>query len=94
MYNIREGNYRNDYAFAIANNVVNGYNLNESQGIPWNMLTVEDKIERIVLTDTQLRVYHKDQAVVLPYQNIHVMDKDYLQSSDFEQVVEGICEPI
>ena len=94
LYNIREGNYRNDYAFAIANNIVNGYNLNESQGIPWRMLTVEDPIERIMLTDTQVRIYHKDQAVVLPYQNIHVMDKEYLQSRDFEQVVEVICEPI
>jgi len=93
LYNIREGNYRNDYAFAIANNIVNGYSLNESQGIPWPMLTVEDRIERIMLTDTQLRVYHADCAVVVPHQNIHVMDKAYLQSRDFEQLVEAICEP-
>jgi hypothetical protein len=93
LYNIREGNYRNDYAFAMANNIINGYNLNESQGIPWPMLTVEDKISHIKLTDTQLRVYHKDRAVVLPYQNIHVMDKAYLQSRDFEQIVEALCEP-
>jgi len=91
VYNIREGNYRNDYAFAIANNIINGYSLNESQGIPWPMLTVEDRIERTVLTDTQLRVYHTDRAVVLPRQNIHVMDKAYLQSRDFEQLVEKIC---
>ena len=93
LYNIREGNYRNDYAFAIANNIINGYNLNESQGIPWSMLTVEDKILRVMLTDTQIRVYHEDRAVVLPYQNIHVMDKAYLQSRDFEQAVEAVCEP-
>jgi hypothetical protein len=91
LYNIREGNYRNDYAFAIANNIVNGYSSNEDQGIPWPMLTVEDKIDRIVLTDTQVRVYHADRAAVLPYQNIHVMDKAYLQSQDFEQAVEVIC---
>jgi len=91
LYNIREANYRNDYAFAIANNMINGYNSNEDQGIPWPMLTVEDKIDRIVLTDAQVRVYHADCAVVVPYQNIHVMDKAYLQSRDFEQVVEVIC---
>jgi hypothetical protein len=91
VYNIREGNYRNDYAFAIANNIINGYNSNESQGIPWRMLTVEDKISRIMLTDTQIRIYHEDRASVLPYQNIHVMDKAYLQSRDFEQAVEVIC---
>ena len=93
LYNIRESNYRNDYAFAIANNIINGYNLNESQGIPWSMFTVDEKIERIMLTDTQLRIYHSNNAVVLPYQNTHIMDKEYLQSRDFEQVVEAICEP-
>ena len=92
LYNIREGNYRNDYAFAIANNIVNGYTLNETQGIPWSMLTIEDRIERTVLTSTQLRVYHRDRAVVLPHQNIHVIDKEYLQSADFEQLVETVCE--
>lgn len=93
LYNIREGNYRNDYAFAIANNIINGYNLNESQGIPWCMFTIEEKIERIMLTDTQVRIYHSNTVVVVPHQNIHVMDKTYLQSRDFEQVVEAICEP-
>ena len=93
LYNIREGNYRNDYAFAIANNIVNGYSLNETQGIPWTMLTIEDRIERTTLTDTQIRIYHQDRAVVLPHQNIHVMDKTYLQSADFAQLVETACEP-
>jgi len=93
LYHVREGNYRNDYAFAMANNIVNGYTLNESQGIPWPMLTIEKKIERIMLTDNFVQVYHKEKAIVVPYQNIHVMDKEYLQSRDFEQIVEAVCEP-
>lgn len=93
LYNIREGNYRNDYAFAIANCILSGYSLNEDQGIPWTMFTIENKIERIMITDNFIQVYHKDAATVVPYQNIHVMDKEYLQSRDFEQVVEAICEP-
>jgi len=93
LYNIREGNYRNDYAFAIANSMISGYNLNESQGIPWRMFTIEKPIERMMLTDTQIRIYHSDAAVVVPYENIHVMDKTYLQTRDFEQVIEAICEP-
>jgi hypothetical protein len=93
LYNVRERNFRNDYAFAIANCIVSGYNLNEVQGIPWPMFTIEKKINRIMLTDTQVQVHHADSAVVVPYQNIHVMDKEYLLSRDFEQVVEAICEP-
>jgi len=47
----------------------------------------------MILTDTQIRIYHSDAAVVVPYENIHVMDKTYLQTRDFEQVIEAICEP-
>ena len=93
LYNIREGNFRNDYAFAIANNILSGYSLNEDQGIPWTMFTVEKKIEKIMLTDNFIQVHCEDKATLVPYQNIHVMDKEYLQSRDFEQVVEAICEP-
>ena len=94
LYNVREGNFRNDYAFAIANNILSGYNLNEDQGIPWNMFTVETKIESIpYITDNFLQIRHADSAVVVPRQNIHIMDKKYLQSNDFKQVVEAICEP-
>jgi hypothetical protein len=93
LYNVREGNYRNDYAFAIANCIISGYHLNEDQGIPWPMFTIDQKIERIMLTDKFVQIYYNNTAVVVPYQNIHVMDKLYLQSRDFEQVVEAICEP-
>ena len=93
LYNVRERNYRNDYAFAIANCIISGYTLNEQQGIPWTMFTIEKTINRIMLTDNFIQVYHDGEATMVPYQNIHVMDKEYLQSRDFEQVVEAICEP-
>lgn len=93
LYNIREGNFRNDYAFAIANNIISGYTLNEDQGIPWPMLTIEDKIESIpYVTDNFLQIRHKDRAVVVPRQSLHIMDKEYLLSRDFEQVLEATCE--
>lgn len=92
LYNVRERNYRNDFAFAIANCIINGYNLNEDQSIPWTMFTVDKKIERIMLTDNFIQIYYKDTATVVPYQNIHVMDKAYLLSRDFEQVVEAVVE--
>ena len=93
LYNVREGNYRNDYAFAIANVILNGYNTNEDQGIPWTMFTIDKPIGRIMLTDNFIHVHHDDEATVIPYQNIHVMDKAYLLSRGFAQVVEAICEP-
>lgn len=92
LFNVREGNYRNDYAFAMANIIINGYSINESQGIPWCMFTVDDKIEKLVPADKLIKVHFEKTALVVPYQNIHVMDKKYLQSADFAHFVETICE--
>ena len=92
LYNIRERNYRNDYAFAIANNILNGYNLNESQGIPWKMFTIEEKIDQVLYDDDFLYVYSAGKSRVLARQNTHVMDKQYLQSAGFEQLVEALVE--
>jgi hypothetical protein len=92
LFNIRERNYRNDYALAMANIIINGYDVNESQGIPWNMMTIEQPVERMLIGNNSLRIYHDNHAIVTPYQNIHVMDKTYLQSTDFEKIVETICE--
>jgi hypothetical protein len=90
LYNIREGNYRNDYAFAIANNILSGYNLNESQGIPWPMFTIEEKIDQILYDDNFLYVYSQGTGKVVARQNTHIMDKQYLQSAEFEQLVNGL----
>jgi hypothetical protein len=91
LYNIPGGNYRNDYAFAIANCVLSGYNLNEDQGIPWTMLTIEQRVVSIQTKGSLLAVKMKDKAVVIPKQCVHVMDKDYLQSNDFARFVEEMC---
>jgi hypothetical protein len=91
LYNIPGGNYRNDYAFAIANNIMSGYNLNEDQGITWTMLTLEQQIESIDPKGSLLAVRMKDKAVVIPKQCVHVMDKDYLQSKSFELFVGEMC---
>ena len=90
LYNIREGNYRNDYAFAIANNILSGYSLNEDQGIPWRMFSIEEKIDQMLYDDNFLYVYSEGTGRVVPRQNIHIMDKQYLQSQDFEQLINGL----
>jgi len=92
LYSIHETSYRNDYAFAIANIILNGYTVNASQGIPWSMFTVDQKIERMAMINSQIRIYHQATAIVVPRQCIHVMDKEYLQSDNFQQLVEAIIE--
>lgn len=90
LYNIRPTNFRNDFAFAIANNIINGYTRNNT--IPWSMLTVENTITSIERTDNSLIIRDADRAHVVPYQNLHVIDKDYLASSKFEQFVNSVCQ--
>lgn len=93
LYNIREGNYRNDYAFAIANIILNGYSVSEYAGIPWKMFTLSDKIDKLLLDGSNIRVYFKEsKPLFLPQQNIHIMDKEYLQTEHFKNFVRLHCE--
>lgn len=90
LYNISTGNYRNDYAFAIANIILSGYDINEPAGIPWRMFTLTNKIDKLVVDGNNTRAYFKSiKPMFLPEQNIHVMDKEYLQTEQFKKFVES-----
>lgn len=91
LYHMREGNFRNDYAFTIANNILNGYDLNFDQGIVTPMLTFSDVTTSITTKGSMLVVKERERAYVIPRQNIHVMDKGYLLSDNFRDFVDTIC---
>jgi hypothetical protein len=90
LYNIRRGNFRNDYAFAIADNIINGYA--PSPGIPWTMLTVDKTVEALEVKNNKIVVREKDSAHIVPLQNLHVMDKEYLQSDEYNRFIDTICQ--
>ena len=90
LYATQARNFRNDYAFAIADNIVNGYTA--SQGIPWSMLTIENTVNTIKLKNNKLVIREDNSAHVIARQNIHVMDKLYLQSDDYKNFVDLICQ--
>ena len=85
------GSYRNDHAFAMSNLILNGYDLNEHTGIPWSMLTIDKDTESIEIKNNLLVIRSKDFANVTAKQNIHVMDKKFLVSDKFKNLVEEIC---
>lgn len=89
LYNIAESNFRNDYAFAIADNILNGYS--QQNFAPWSITTVSGPIDSLELRDTQLIVRTAERAWVLPKQNLHVMNKQYLQSNNFKNFIETAC---
>jgi len=91
LFAVRETNYRNDFAFSMANIILNGHTLTPEQSIPWPMLTIEDTIESIDVKNKFLTVKYKHRADVISRQNLHIMDKNYLLSAQFKNFVERIC---
>jgi len=90
LYHLRGKTFRNDYAFAIADNIINGYT--SSPGIPWIMLTMENLIDKIEINKNMLIVREAAEAHVFARQSMHIMDKDYLLSDQHEQFVDMICQ--
>jgi hypothetical protein len=87
-----KGSYRNDYAFAIANIIMNGYSLDQYKSIPWTMLTIEQKITDIDLKNKFLVVRQQEHADVIARQSLHVMDKNFLLSEQFVNFVDRVCD--
>jgi len=83
------GPYRNDYAFAMADRILNGYTSTAYAGIPWSMMTIDYEINSIDIKDNMFVVRNKDKAVVIPKTNLHVMSKEYLLSDNCKQLIEN-----
>ena len=91
LYHVKHGAFRNDFAFTIANNLLNGYNQNPNTLIPWSMFTYNDPIKSMSIDKGLITIKETNKAVLVPQQNIHVMDKEYLLSDNFDNFVKTIC---
>ena len=89
LFNIEQRNYRNDYAFAIAEIILNGY-ATDSAKIPGVMINVDQPITDLQLCTHSLIVRDERQAYVLPKTNLHVMAKAYLQTDKFREFVKHV----
>jgi len=92
LYHVKHGCFRNDFAFTIANNILNGYIQNPNTLIPYPMFTYNDPISSLSLKNNLIVIKEKEKAVLVPKQNIHVMDKNYLLTKNFNDFVDLICE--
>lgn len=88
MFNIFNQSYRNDYAFAIADLVINGYKLEKNKRIPWSMFTFDDEIKALEYRNKSIVIRTANRAFISPVQDIHVMDKMYLLSDNFNNFIE------
>ena len=84
LYQITDSNFRNDYAFTIADNILNGYGPNNNCYIPWPLISV-NKLENLQKFDNKLIIKTTDKAIISPIQNLHILDKQFLLSENFKQ---------
>lgn len=92
LFNVRDINFRNDYAFAIANWILNGYAITRENAIPWRLTTVDYLVESVELHKTQVVVRGNNTATVFPQQNLHIMDKKFLNSECYQRFVDTVCQ--
>jgi hypothetical protein len=89
LFNIQERNYRNDYAFAIADIILNGYVIGTNT-IAGSMLAVDQPIQTIELKGDSLIIKDDIRAYVSPITNLHIMSKAYLQSDNFDRLIKQL----
>ena len=92
LYNVRDTSYRNDYAFTIADNILNGYCQDTENYLPWSMISVANPIDSLTLQDQKLLLKIKDQAHVLPKQSLHILSKAFLMSDACERLIEAAID--
>jgi hypothetical protein len=91
LYSMASDNFRNDHAFTIADNVLDGYVTYGKNTVPGTMLTIDKEVKSLELRDTQI-IVRQDRAHVIPRMDLHIMDKDYLLSDDFDNFVQEACQ--
>ena len=89
LFNVEQRNFRNDYAFAMADIIINGYAIS-THSIPDNMLAVNQPIKSIELKDNKFVIKDKEKSYVTPVMNLHIMSKAYLQSDNFKSLVSDL----
>lgn len=89
LFGIRETIYRNDFAFSMANIIINGYALTPEHNIPWDLITIEENIKSIEVLDNFFVLRHLERSLVLPKQSLHIMDKNFLMSENYKNLVKA-----
>ena len=74
LYRITYKNFRNDYAFAIALNQINGHR--EYDVIPDSIATVPADAEILELNDNGAVIRYKDKTISLQDQDLHFLNKE------------------
>ncbi len=90
LFLVESRQYRNDYAFAMADTIVSGFCL-QTNGIPGRLLNVTQPIESMLVKNNKIVIKDSTTAYVVPKMNLHIMSKQYLQSANFREFVYSVA---
>jgi hypothetical protein len=86
LFNIEQRNFRNDYAFAIADMIMTAYKPEGQPALLGPMLHIDCSGMEMDLTSANFfRVSHGTLRYVVPRSNLHIMSKEFLQSKQFRE---------
>ena len=85
-FNVLERNYRNDYAFSMADLMLNGHTRSAMHRMPWGITTIDMPNPVIEYKDNWLVVRGPDCAHVLPCQDLHVMSKTWFANDGIDRL--------
>ena len=89
LFNVESRSYRNDYAFAMADTILNGFSVPKTS-IPGPMLNILQPIKSMTLQGNHVVIKDRQTAYVVPQMNMHVMSKAYLQSNNFKEFIGNV----
>lgn len=92
LFNVMQANYRNDYAFAMAEKILSGYTTTSNTRMPFGITTANGPLKSMSINNEWLVVRAEEHADVLPRQDIHVMSKQWLQSEQFDDFINQVLD--
>lgn len=90
LFNVQSRTYRNDYAFAMADVIINGFYI-DHKSLP-ALLNIMQPIDSLRAENGKIIVRDKQRAYILPQINLHVLAKKYFETQDFDIFVEAADE--
>jgi hypothetical protein len=89
LFNVESRQYRNDYAFAMADVIINGFQV-QRNSIPGPLLNITQTVESIAINNNKFVIKDTSNAYVVPKMNLHLMGKQYLQSNNFKEFIKNV----
>jgi hypothetical protein len=89
LFNVEARNFRNDYAFAMADVLLNGFHI-DTESIPGRLINVDQSLTAMESRGDLIVLRDSNTAYVVPKTNLHIMSKAFLQSDRFQEFLTNV----